>query len=255
MEAGLSMWHAEGTQSNKMTPFVFPSTLFLLLPNVLLAFFGCRCTLGWWSQATVNSDFRISFLGRDGQFHHQHQRALVWIIFFYVCYPTFIYTETLMPTACLLFSFVRSCRTLSLAWHLTALRRSGISIDLEILCTLRSAGCEWRCWIKPVSANTHCCLLSTIKALPFASHPLTYSQFKNELFLQILSLVSLLITKKKIKSKDSEEELLKWASRFYSPCIFLIQNRPPQIYSCSSACRKGDLEDTQLPWINLAVIF
>lgn len=160
-----------------------------------------------------------------------------------------------MAAVCILLNFVRSCRMLSLAWHLTALRRSGISIDLVILWILPSPGCEWRYWIKPVSANTHCCLLSTIKALSFASQPLTYSQFKNELFLQILGLVSLFITKKKIKSKDSEEELLKWASYFYSPCIFLTQNRPPQMYSSISDYRKGHLEDTLLPWVNLAVIF
>lgn len=133
------------------------------------------------------------------------------------------------------------------------LGRSGISVDLVILCALPSAGCEWRCWIKPVSANTHCCLLSTIKTLSFASQPLTYSQFKNELFLQILGLVCLLITKKKTKSKDSEE-LLKWVSYFYSPCIFLIQNRPPQIYSGISDCRRSDPEDQEdplLPWVTL----
>lgn len=66
-------------------------------------------------------------MGRVSQIHHQHQNALVWIIFSYARYPTFIYTETPMPTVCLLFHFVRYCRMLSLAWHLTALRRSGIS--------------------------------------------------------------------------------------------------------------------------------
>lgn len=29
------------THSSKMTPFVFLSMLFLMLPNILLAFFGC----------------------------------------------------------------------------------------------------------------------------------------------------------------------------------------------------------------------
>lgn len=34
MEVGLSICHAEATQSKKMTFFIFPSTLFLLLPRI-----------------------------------------------------------------------------------------------------------------------------------------------------------------------------------------------------------------------------
>lgn len=174
MEVELSICHAQGTQSNKMTLFVFPSTLFLLLAKSFVGFFGCRCTLGWWSQAAVNSDFRpLSWAVMSSSIISIKE---LWFgLFSSTCITLFIYTETPMSTVCILFNFVRSCRVLSLAWHLTALRRWRISIDLVILWILPSPGCEWRYWIKPVSANTHCCLLSTIKALSFASQPLIYS--------------------------------------------------------------------------------
>lgn len=68
---------------------------FLTLPNT---FFGCWPTLSWWSQTTVNSDFRISFVGCDSYFHVQHRGALVWITFLCVCYLTLIHREVLLPT-------------------------------------------------------------------------------------------------------------------------------------------------------------
>lgn len=75
------------------------SALFLMLPNTLLAFFACWPTLSWWSQTTVNSDFRISSVGCDSYFQVQHQGALVWITFPCMCYLTLIHREVLLPTA------------------------------------------------------------------------------------------------------------------------------------------------------------
>lgn len=118
---------------------------FCLSLNTLSA--ASKSFVGFFWQMHWADDFRqqrlqASFLGHDGQFHHQYQRALAWIVFLYMHYPTFIYSKTPMPPVCLLFHFVRSCRTFSLAWHLGALRGLGIFVDLEILCTLLSAGCE-----------------------------------------------------------------------------------------------------------------
>lgn len=71
----------------------------------------------------------------------------------------------------------------------------------------------------------------------------------------LLSFISDHHRENKIQGFWGRKELLKRASHFYSPFILLIQNRRPKIYSCRSGCRKGDPENTQLPWVNLTVIF
>lgn len=131
-----------------------------MLPNILLAGFGCRCTLSWWSQTTVNSDLRISFLGSDSQFQVQLWRGL----FSFTCVILGWSTQKLLCQRC--------------AFHWTA-PRSGASADLTISCTLPSAGHEWRWWIKLISVPTFtCCSSKAHCAIPF-SFPATAFSLKH----------------------------------------------------------------------------
>lgn len=97
MEVGLSICHAEATQSKKWHFSSFHEHSSCCFPE-FVGYFWLQMHTGLMILGNCWQQLQASFLGHDGQFHHQHQRPLVWIIFLYMCYPTFIYAETPMPS-------------------------------------------------------------------------------------------------------------------------------------------------------------